>query len=430
MSRLFVGREAVLSVLDDATMANGPSLVHVSGPTGIGKTALALELEGRLRARDVAHRLLDPTVEELSQATIDGAIQSLSEQARERGMRAVLIIDGLHRCAVSERWLANRLRPLQGTVATLLADRRPPAALWHEASAPPHREIRLPPLREFEVEAYLERRNIPESHYEAIQRFAEGNPLLLSIACERADEGPLDENEVLLRLAHSLCDRCDSRAKRLAFAILTTADATTVDLLCHALGDEDLANEMFMWLRDQSVVDGTPLGLVPHVVARRACSAFMQVHHLSLAQRAEHAVASFYEAPRTSARAALGADLLFDGQDTLLNRRRLALSPAPAPAFKSYAAVATARNSELTLGASFHHDQFRELLQLRLDGLAAQAGLTDREREVFQLLILGRNTNEIGTVLGITPRTAKFHQQRVLEKIGADSRVDILRLLL
>jgi len=45
-------------------------------------------------------------------------------------------------------------------------------------------------------------------------------------------------------------------------------------------------------------------------------------------------------------------------------------------------------------------------------------------------LILGRNTNEIGTVLGITPRTAKFHQQRVLEKIGADSRVDILRLLL
>lgn len=430
MSRLFVGREAVLSVLDDATTANGPSLVHVSGPTGIGKTALTLELESRLRARDVAHRLLDPTVDELSQATIDGVIQSLSEQARERGKRAVLIIDALHRCSVSERWLANRLRHLDGTVATLLADRRPPAALWHEASAPPHREIRLPPLRVFEVEAYLDRRNVPESQHDAIQRFAEGNPLLLSFACERSEEGPLDEHELLLRLAHALCERCDSQAKRLAFAILTTAEATTVDLLCHALGDEDVASEIFLWLRDQSVVDETALGLVPHLVARRACSAFMQAHHLSLAQRAAHAVASFYEAPRTSARAALGPDLPFDEQETLINRHRLALSPALTPAFRSYTAVAAARNSEVMLGTSFHDDQFRELLQLRLDGLAAQAGLTDREREVFQLLILGRNTNEIGTALGITPRTAKFHQQRVLEKIGADSRVGILRLLL
>jgi DNA-binding CsgD family transcriptional regulator len=69
-------------------------------------------------------------------------------------------------------------------------------------------------------------------------------------------------------------------------------------------------------------------------------------------------------------------------------------------------------------------------LEQRIERLARSAALSPREHEVLQLLLLGRNYAEIGTALQITPRTARFHQHNILEKIGAESRLDIVRLLL
>lgn len=69
-------------------------------------------------------------------------------------------------------------------------------------------------------------------------------------------------------------------------------------------------------------------------------------------------------------------------------------------------------------------------LQRRLLQLARSAALSPREQEVLQLLLLGRNYTEIGVALRITPRTARFHQRNVLEKLGAESRLDLVRLML
>ncbi|MFO0556430.1 MAG: LuxR C-terminal-related transcriptional regulator [Polyangiales bacterium] len=69
-------------------------------------------------------------------------------------------------------------------------------------------------------------------------------------------------------------------------------------------------------------------------------------------------------------------------------------------------------------------------LRQRSDQLAADACLSLREREVLDLLLLGRSLNDIALVLGISPRTAKFHQANVLAKLGADSRFDLMRLLI
>ncbi len=71
-----------------------------------------------------------------------------------------------------------------------------------------------------------------------------------------------------------------------------------------------------------------------------------------------------------------------------------------------------------------------ELIEARLEALADDAGLSPRERRVFELLALGRTHDEIADVLEITVRTVKFHQANVLERLGADSRTDLLRLLL
>ncbi len=75
-------------------------------------------------------------------------------------------------------------------------------------------------------------------------------------------------------------------------------------------------------------------------------------------------------------------------------------------------------------------DVFSAMMNSRIDTLARGARLSPREREVFWLLLLGRSVEEVATATGITERTAKFHQQNLLRKLGADSRVGLLRLLL
>jgi DNA-binding response OmpR family regulator len=70
------------------------------------------------------------------------------------------------------------------------------------------------------------------------------------------------------------------------------------------------------------------------------------------------------------------------------------------------------------------------LVRRRVDELAAEMHLSSREREVLDLLLIGRTNEEIGTVLNISTRTAKFHLANLLQKLGVDSRNDLMRLFL
>ena len=49
--------------------------------------------------------------------------------------------------------------------------------------------------------------------------------------------------------------------------------------------------------------------------------------------------------------------------------------------------------------------------------------LTRREREVLSLIVEGRENNEIAAELVISPETVKTHVSTILEKLGADNRV-------
>ncbi len=71
-----------------------------------------------------------------------------------------------------------------------------------------------------------------------------------------------------------------------------------------------------------------------------------------------------------------------------------------------------------------------DLLQAKIAALASEAALSVRERAVLELVLLGRSSEEIGSVLGITVRTVRFHLGNILNKVGADSRADLSRLLL
>jgi len=56
--------------------------------------------------------------------------------------------------------------------------------------------------------------------------------------------------------------------------------------------------------------------------------------------------------------------------------------------------------------------------------------LTDREREVMEVLVEGNSNKAIAYLLGASPRTIENHRARVMEKMQADSLPDLVRMVL
>jgi DNA-binding NarL/FixJ family response regulator len=61
------------------------------------------------------------------------------------------------------------------------------------------------------------------------------------------------------------------------------------------------------------------------------------------------------------------------------------------------------------------------------DSALTQAGLhlTDREKQVLELILLARSNREIASQLGIEERTVKAHVGRLLRKTGAENRIEL-----
>lgn len=54
--------------------------------------------------------------------------------------------------------------------------------------------------------------------------------------------------------------------------------------------------------------------------------------------------------------------------------------------------------------------------------------LTNREREVFALVVTGMLNKQIAFQLGITEKTIKVHRARIMRKMGVQSLADLVRL--
>lgn len=59
-------------------------------------------------------------------------------------------------------------------------------------------------------------------------------------------------------------------------------------------------------------------------------------------------------------------------------------------------------------------------------GIASRtADITDRQREVVELIAAGLSNEEVGRRLGISPRTAKAHSDALRQKLGVPRRRQI-----
>jgi two-component system response regulator FixJ len=59
-----------------------------------------------------------------------------------------------------------------------------------------------------------------------------------------------------------------------------------------------------------------------------------------------------------------------------------------------------------------------------------QEQLTDREREVMDLIVAGKANKVIAYELSISPRTVEIHRSRVMEKMAATNLADLVRKVL
>jgi DNA-binding CsgD family transcriptional regulator len=69
-----------------------------------------------------------------------------------------------------------------------------------------------------------------------------------------------------------------------------------------------------------------------------------------------------------------------------------------------------------------------ERLKIRehLQDVAARCALSQRERQVLRLLVQGAQNNEIAERLHIAQSTAVFHVKRIMAKIGARNRTELV----
>jgi len=71
-----------------------------------------------------------------------------------------------------------------------------------------------------------------------------------------------------------------------------------------------------------------------------------------------------------------------------------------------------------------------QLEEQREERLARLARLTERERDVFNGLAMGKTNKGVALDLGISPRTVEIHRARLMEKLQASTLSDLIRLAL
>ena len=68
--------------------------------------------------------------------------------------------------------------------------------------------------------------------------------------------------------------------------------------------------------------------------------------------------------------------------------------------------------------------QRKSKLELKLRRLSC------RERDVMNLIVAGRSNKQIAATLNLSPRTVDIHRARVMRKLGAESAVELVRMIL
>jgi len=90
-------------------------------------------------------------------------------------------------------------------------------------------------------------------------------------------------------------------------------------------------------------------------------------------------------------------------------------------------AVREVLNGKSYLSPAIARDTVTFLLQQKRRASEDVDQLTDRQRDVLQLLAEGKSMKEVGSILNLTTRTVAFHKYRIMEVVDARNNADLVR---
>lgn len=100
--------------------------------------------------------------------------------------------------------------------------------------------------------------------------------------------------------------------------------------------------------------------------------------------------------------------------------------PKTAAASELPVAVRAALRGELYISPVITRDRVGFLINVRI-GPSPSDELTERQREVLQLLAEGKAMKEVAAVLDITPRTVAFHKYRIMKMLGLKNNSELIQ---
>lgn len=308
----FVGREAELrGFVEMLAAGTTPRIVIVHGDGGIGKSSLLDAFQGVAERHGNGFACLDARLLPPAPASVKKAVEDALARLDARSDRPrVLALDHVEQLAALDGWLRAELLPgLPANIVLVLAGRRPPDPEWRADPGIADLLIEYPlqPLDTVLAADYLQRRGVDPQQYDAIQRFAYGNPLALALAADqvlREPDRPFDAT-VLPDLIHMLVKWLlgDFETPNELQALRACATVRRLDqpLLAAMLRDRE-ADRAFDWLTDQHFVERQTRGVVIHDLVREVViqdlrSRDLEQHHNLIRRATAHGLAGINTLP-------------------------------------------------------------------------------------------------------------------------------------
>jgi DNA-binding NarL/FixJ family response regulator len=91
------------------------------------------------------------------------------------------------------------------------------------------------------------------------------------------------------------------------------------------------------------------------------------------------------------------------------------------------AAIAEVMRGKTYLSSGFDEETRIGLWTRSGELTRAEAGLTDRQKEILQRVASGRTSKEIAAELEVSVKTVEFHRSRLMEKLGVHSTAELTR---
>jgi DNA-binding NarL/FixJ family response regulator len=93
-------------------------------------------------------------------------------------------------------------------------------------------------------------------------------------------------------------------------------------------------------------------------------------------------------------------------------------------------AIGTALHGKTYITPAFGEEVIARLWNREGELSGEAEGLTDRQREILQLIIEGRGNKEIADVIHVSVKTVEFHRARIMAKLGVKSVAELTKVAL